>query len=55
MRFKHLTIEECDIEIEKREKQIMQMVGWLYPSIVRDEIAEIRQHQETLRAGANGG
>jgi hypothetical protein len=37
-----MTQAEIALEIEKRENLIKQMVGRLYPSILADEIAELR-------------
>jgi hypothetical protein len=36
-----LKAEQLQEQIAIREAQIQQMVGWLYPSILRDEIRDL--------------
>jgi hypothetical protein len=39
-----MTQAEIALEIENRENLIRQMVGRLYPSILADEIVQLKQH-----------
>ena len=41
--------KEIEIEIEIRKKQIQAMVGWLYPSILRDEIEKLTYLYNSMR------
>lgn len=41
--FASLTAEECLEQIGLRHKEIEKMVGWLYPSILRDEITQLHE------------
>lgn len=36
-----LSIEQIDKEIKLRKDLINEMVGWLYPTILRDEICQL--------------
>jgi hypothetical protein len=40
--------EELKRQIKDREDMIGQMVGWLYPSILRDEITRLRERIAVL-------
>ena len=46
IRTEHLSVEELDKEIECRHELISKMVGTLYPSILYDEISEIRRRRD---------
>lgn len=46
-RFK--TLEECEKEIEDRRKRMNECVGWLYRSILSDEIHDLRLRQIDIR------
>ena len=37
-----------DRQIELREEMIGQMVGWLYPSIIQDEIQALKRVNENI-------
>lgn len=43
-----MTIEEIEEKIEYRLKLIKQLVGQLYPSILWDEISQLRERQAEL-------
>ena len=47
--FKTLTLEQVEEQIAVRERLRAQMVGWLYPSILTDEIATLRAIQWALK------
>lgn len=43
-----LSPEEICAEIKRRQELLPTFVGWLYPSIVKDEIIELRNRYFTL-------
>lgn len=52
-RFEQLTDDEIEVNIKSREEVLPKMVGNLYPQIVIDEIAvlkEIQNERETAKA-----
>lgn len=55
---KNLTevLKSSDIEflldqIKLRREMINTMIGWLYPTILKDEICEIQKHIDRLDSG----
>ena len=42
------TIEEAEAEIKEREGLLGQMVGWLYTSILRDEVDQLQKIKKGL-------
>lgn len=41
-------VEVLEEQIQVREKLKSQMVGWLYPSVLTDEIARLRERRFRL-------
>lgn len=41
--FDNLTADQIREEITQRLELLPQLVGWLYPSILADEIAQLRE------------
>lgn len=50
--FGGLTPEEIDREVRERRALIGRMVGWLYPSVLQDEIEELLRLREVAQARA---
>ena len=42
------TVEEAEAEIKEREGLLQQMVGWLYTSILNDEVAQLQEIKKGL-------
>lgn len=49
--FEKLTLSQIEWQIELRRKQMGSMVGWLYPSILRDEITTLNELRHRLKFG----
>lgn len=47
--WKGLTLEQVEEQIEFRRVQMAQMVGWLYPSILGDEIHDLTMLKVQLK------
>lgn len=42
------TVEEAEAEIKEREGLLQQMVGWLYTSILSEEVAQLQEIKKGL-------
>ena len=42
------TVEEAEAEIKEREGLLQQMVGWLYTSILNDEVDKLQEIKKGL-------
>lgn len=51
-KFAKCSDEQLDEAIAERRSQMKQMVGWLYPSILADEIAELLELKNDPLRGA---
>jgi hypothetical protein len=47
---KHGSAKEIEAEIQERRKFIQECVGWLYPSIMENEIERLHQRIDELGA-----
>jgi hypothetical protein len=48
-----MDLETVNVEIERRYELLNQMVGWLYPSIVNDEIKQLLKRKGKLNDSSN--
>lgn len=55
IRDSNLSYDELLDQIEQRRTLIREMVGWLYPMILRDEINEIYGFMTYKKAGTKPG
>jgi hypothetical protein len=47
--FEKMSKEELEEQIKVRRELLGQMVGWLYTSVLNDEIEELQKRRQTLR------